>query len=195
MAHVQRKGIILIMCEICLPRWVTREDDRKDELIFSIRWLTILSFQSQTWKRLPCRPFKWMHVCIHTSSPRSVMVWHRMESDLGCLAKEQWANGDSLKENLILLQSFDLFVFKSTAHRLNRLVLLTFPGTISFWNWCIAYNKPNAIAPGHLNFSYFILVLCIYYLDGEFLHDVQTPVEHCAYSQCCVSNNSVSKVL
>lgn len=123
------KGIHLITCEICLPRRVTR-DVRKDELIFTIRWLIILSFHSQTWKYLPCRPFQWVHFWAHTSSPCSVMVWHCLESDLGCLANEQWANGDSLKEHLILFQSLDLFVFKSTAPRLNWLVLLTFPGTI-----------------------------------------------------------------
>lgn len=80
------------------------------------------------------------------------MVCHCLESDLVCLANEQWANGDSLKEHLILFQSFDLFVFKSIAHRLKRLVLLTFPGTIVLLK-LVRCLQHSAIAPGHLNFS------------------------------------------
>lgn len=97
----KRKGIILITCEIIFLRQVRRKKFRKDELNFvMIRSLTILSFQSsQTWKHLPCKPFQWMLFCSHTYRRRSVMALHCLESDLACLAKEQWANGDSLKEN------------------------------------------------------------------------------------------------
>lgn len=125
MRHKNRLWPILITCEIILPRGVTREDVRKDELnFFIIISLTILCFQCQMWKHLHFRPFQWMYFCIHTSRPSSVMVWRCLESDLGYLANEKWANGVSLKDNSIWF-------------RFNHLIYLFPKAQCTDWiGWC-----------------------------------------------------------